>query len=194
MRTITAQSGQTIFDIALQAMGDIAGAFDILALNAFLRLDMAVPAGTIVFIPDTITNPQVVDYYQRNGIIPTSGLGEEVTLNSEDMINIIQTLNYDLSSGQATFEGVRLWNLKDTLTVQVNYSYTNGLPDLPTGLTFYLEQSLDGVNYSSIESANLDKALNTYTFNIENLQTNFVRGRIGFSIGTGSIHEIIFRT
>lgn len=202
MKTITAQTGQTLFDIALQTMGDVLGAFDILNMNAFLRLDMSIPAGTKVFVPDTVINPQVVDYYTRNNIVPASGLGEEVTLNIEDMINIVQTLNYQIGYGDKAFDGVRLWNLKDILTVQVNYSNISGLPGFmptsTTGVHIYIEQSLDGELYSPVADATcvLDPALLSHTFNIEGLQTNYVRARFTRDNGdlTGTIDEIIFRT
>lgn len=197
MKSIIAQSGQTLFDIALQAMGDVSGVFDILAVNAFLRLDMAIPEGTVVFVPDMVINAQVVDYYERNGIVPVSGLGEEVTLNSEDMINIKQDLNYSVSGGNKIFDPVRLWNLKNYLTVQVNYSNLQGTPvDSGDGAHIQLDQSLDGVIFSPIAGASvtLDVSLSSCTFNLTDLQTNFVRARLTLDIQmTGKIDEIIYR-
>jgi len=197
MKSIIAQSGQTLFDTALQAMGDVSGVFDILALNAYLRLDMAIPAGTVVFVPDAVINAQVVDYYERNGIVPVSGLGEEVTLNIEDMINIKQSLDYLVSLGPKSFDPVRLWNLKDVLTLQVNYSNLEGTPtEAGQGAHISLEQSLDGTNFSPIAGATvlLDVSLSSYTFNLTNLQTNFVRARLALDIQmTGIINNIIYR-
>jgi len=198
MRTIIAQTGQTVFDIALQAMGDISGAFDILSLNVFLRLDMAIPAGTAVYVPDTVINAQVADYYERNNIVPVSGLGEEVVLNIEDMINIEQELNYSVALGAKSFDAIRLWNLKGFLTIQINYSNLEGTPaEAGQGAYIYIEQSLDGVYFSPVEgaSAMLDVLLSSHTFNLAGLQTNYVRARLALSIPmTGTIDQITYRT
>ena len=200
MRTITAQQGQTVFDIAMQYMGSVMGVFDILELNVFLRLDMAIPAGTVVFVPNTVINARITDYYARNGIVPVSGLGEEVDLNPEDMINIVQKLDFQIESGTHNFDGVRLWNLKNMLTVQVNYALGPQIPNYVPGIDdvlFSLEQSLDGVNYVPVQSTtiSLSPTLQSYIYNLLDLQTNFVRGHVivnGVAVG-GSINEIIFR-
>ena len=200
MRTITAQQGQTVFDIAMQYMGNVMGAFDILELNTFLRLDMAIPAGTAVFVPNMVINARIADYYARNGIVPVSGLGEEVDLNPEDMINIVQKLDFQLVSGTHNFDGVRLWNLKDMLTVQVNYLLSGPDPNFQPGsdvLSFHLEQSLDGIDYSVIPetTVSLLSGSVSYTYNLERIQTNFVRGcAVVGSAVNGAINEIIFRT
>lgn len=192
MKVITAQTGQTLFDIALQEMGSVDGVFDILNANAFLRLDMAIPAGTKVLVPDTVFQPGIVDYYTRNGLHPASSLGENVTLNEEDMIYITQPVAYDLSGGDTAFEGVRLWNLRDALTAQVDYT---GVAE--ADITVYVEQSLDGIDYSPVEGASqiLDHSKTTHTFNISSLLTNFCRLRVEVAgVGDGTIDEITWRT
>ena len=191
MKTIIAQNNQTLFDIALQEMGDVSGVFDILDVNPYLRLDMAIPAGTKVLVPDTIINSQVQDYLSRNNIKPASGLGEEVTLNLSDMTEITQKLTYDLAGGNKTFEGIRLWNLKDKLTVQVNYSsVSSALVDA------ILQESLDGINFNNIAGASVTivKTDPSYTFNLTGLLTNYVRLKITLGEATtGTIDEVIFK-
>jgi len=127
MKTIIALSGQTLFDIALQEMGSIEGVFDILDANAFLRLDMAIASGTKVLVPDKIINSAVLDYYTRNNIKPVSGIGEEISITQQDMIQIKQVVDYDLADGDNSFEGVRLANLGDELSVQINYADLAGM-------------------------------------------------------------------
>lgn len=191
MKTIIAESDQTIADIALQEMGDVAGEFEILDLNPYLRLDMSIPAGTKVLVPDKIINAQVVDYYTRNSIKPASGLGEEIELNLEDMTFITQKLEYDLSGGDKEFDGIRLWNLEDKLTVQVNYTgITSSL------VSIALSQSLDGLSYSPVPGGEytLDPAAPSHTFNVIALQTNYVRAEVVLQEASGgTINTIIFK-
>jgi len=190
MKEIIAESGQTVFDIATQEMGSVQGVFDILDANAFLRIDQSIPAGTVVLVPDTVINAGIVDYYTRNNIKPVSGLGEEITLNQEEMINITQDVAYDLSDGNTSFDGVRLANMGDELSVQINYT------DLDGDVIVYVEQSLDGTNFSAIEQANyhLVEGDTVHTFNINALVTNFARIRVEISgSATGTVDTIIYR-
>jgi hypothetical protein len=191
MKTVIAQAGQTLFDIALQEMGSVEGVFDILDSNPFLRLDMAIPAGTKVLVPDTVLQPGIVDYYTRNSIHPASGLGEVITLTEEDMINITQTVDYDLTGGDTTFDGVRLWNLREEVTAQIDYTGID-----PSDVEVFVEQSLDGIEYSPITGANAvlyDTKL-SHTFNILGLITNYCRIRVEVVAGAGTIDEITWRT
>lgn len=189
MKTVIALQDQTLFDIALQEMGSIEGVFDILASNAFLRLDMAIAAGTKILVPETVINASVVDYYTRNNIKPVSGLGEEISINQDDMIQIKQIVAYDASGGNKSFDGVRLSNLGDELSVQINYVSLTG------AVTLYVEQSLDGIAFSPIANASavLDDAKVTYTFNISGLVTDFTRIRLEAAGATGTINEILWR-
>jgi len=175
MKTITALNGQTICDIALQEMGDVSGSFDILAINPYLRLDMSIPAGTIVFVPETVINAQVVDYYTRNGIKPVSGLGEEITLNTQDMTYMTQRLDYNLADGDKEFEGVRLWNLSGKVTIQINY---HGITN--ENVMVLIQQSLDGISYDTIHRGDyiLIPDLPSHVFNVLHLKTNYVRVKV----------------
>ncbi len=191
MRVIIAENNQTLWDIALQAMGDVAGVFDILNLNPFLRLDMAIPAGTEVLVPDTVINSQVANYYTLNQIVPVSGLGEEVELSNQDLIFIKQTLNYMLAGGNHEFDGIRLWNLYEKMTIQINYSAVTS-----ESVRVFLEQSLDGLAYDTIIDAEftLDPEKVSHTFNVLGLLANYVRLRVECIEATeGKLNEIIFR-
>jgi hypothetical protein len=77
MKSITAQSGQTVFDIALQELGSIEGVFDLLEANPDLQLDSAVVVGTSVKKPTPVIDLRVAEYYSRNGITPVSEIGQE---------------------------------------------------------------------------------------------------------------------
>ena len=189
MKTVIALQDQTLFDIALQEMGSIEGVFDILAANAFLRLDMAIAAGTNILVPKTVINASVVDYYQRNNIRPVSGLGEEISISQDNMIQIKQIVAYDTAGGNKSFDGVRLANLGDELSVQINYTALTGT------VTVYVEQSLDGVAFSPIANAlvQLDGSKTTHTFNISGLVTDFTRILLEAIGATGTIDEILWR-
>lgn len=190
MKTIEAVEGQTLFDIAIQELGSPEGVFDILKSNAYLRLDMALEAGQVVFVPDAVIKPAVVDYYARNEIKPVSGTGETITLNNIDMVNLTQTVNYDLSDGDYEFEWIRIPNLAGNLTVQINHEeVSDALGEV------WLEQSLDGVSGSAIEGSNatLGDGTGSDTINLTNLLTNYVRVILNAPGITGQITSIKFR-
>ena len=76
MRTIISAPHQTVWDIALQAMGTCEAVFQILALNSNLRPDTELQEGTEVSVPDLPTKPLVVAYYTANNIQPVSGIAQ----------------------------------------------------------------------------------------------------------------------
>lgn len=192
MKTITALTGQTVFDIAIQEMGSVEGIFEILEVNAFLRIDMAIPAGTRVLVPERIISAPVQDYYTRNNLKPASGIGEEISIIDQDMIYATQKVLYDLSGNEKAFEPVRLWNLDNgNLTIQINYEDVTEASNI-----IQVEQSLDGINFTPIEETivMLDEEVNTHTYNLTGMLTNYCRIRISpDSSETGTINEIIWR-
>ncbi len=191
MKTVTAIANQTVWDISLQEMGDASGAFEIMGINAFIRPDMALSVGQPVLVPDTVINASVVDYYTRNNSKPVSGLGEAIELTITDMINVTQNIAYDFSDGNEQFAGVRLSNMGDELSLQLNYT------DLTGDVIVYVEQSLDGINYSPISGAfyELDPSEDSHTFNFVDLVTNFCRVRLEAAGGaTGTLDTITWRT
>ena len=175
MKIVTAEFNQTPWDLAIQYMGSVEGVFDILDANPALKLDMAIEAGTKVRIPALVYNAGIVKLYDKNKIKPASGFGEEVSIpvNDDDMIT--QFLNYDLVNGDQEFPGIRLHQIKNRLTVQINY----------TGLTssmvkFYIDHSLDGNNWSHVPDSGftLDSTKPSHTYVIIGLLTNYVRAHV----------------
>ena len=191
MNTVTSRSNQTVFDIALRELGDPGGVFDILSANAFLRLDYALPSGVVILIPDgAVIRKDIVDYYQRNSIYPATGDGQLAVIPQENMVRIDQQVSYLLTGGSVAFNGERLYNLREMLSVQVNFTHVS------LAATAYVEQSLDGINYNEIPEAS--KAIPTgdgsITFNINGLVTDYCRVRIELAGSTsGTIDSIYWR-
>ena len=192
MKTAIAYNNQTVFDLAIEKTGSIESVFSFLESNKALCLDLSIPAGYRISLPDKTINADVVDYFQRGGLHVISGIGQEIVLSDEDMSCIKQTLQYNLSAGPKSFPAVRLYNLSDHLTVQINYS---GLSS--AGVRIYIDQSLDGINFSVIPEGEsiLDPLVGTHTYNIIGLSTKWVRARIEMEMACeGFIHEIFFYT
>jgi hypothetical protein len=203
MKSVQANTNQTLFDIALRETGSIEGVFDLLEANSQLRLDLAVPTGTKVMLPGPGAYGKVIDYYSRNSIKPVSGLGEDVQLSDEDLTMIIQNLDYNLVNGDHEFDRVRLFNLRDRLTVQINYSgIGDGDPDQDPPrdwhekVKIFIDQSLDGINFSHVPRSQiyLDPDVETHTYNIIGLLTNYVRACVQLvDPSVGIIHQIIWK-
>lgn len=191
MKTVVSEANQTVWDIALQELGSAEGAFDILSANAFLRFDYSLPAGVKIFIPDgLVRKPDVVDYYVKNNIHPATGDGQLAVISQENMIRIEQTTAYDLAGGNKSFDGKRLYNLQEMLSVQVNFT------NVSLAGTAYIEQSLDGINYDPIVDASqaIPAASGSITFNLDGLVTDYCRVRWAQAgATTGTIDSIIWR-
>ena len=71
MRTIKLRSGQSLWDIALQELGNIEAAYDIAVLNDVSIAD-DVAAGTQLVIPETPKDPDMLNYYKKNNIQPAT--------------------------------------------------------------------------------------------------------------------------
>lgn len=192
MKTITSQSGQTLFDLSIQELGGIEAVFDLLDANEQLQLDLSVPAGTRVVIPSYFVNKRIAEHFLSNNISPVSGIGEEAVITHDDMNNIKQDLNYNLALGDKEFDRIQLFFLRDILSVQIAYASLSG-----DDVVFSIDQSLDGENWSEIPYCSyvLDPAKDTHIFNIVGILTNFVRGHIvNPSNATGTINHIIWKT
>lgn len=190
MRIITTQLNQTIWDIALQHTGTIDSVFAILEANAFLRPDITLPEGLKLLIPDTEINRQIKQYIQNNNIIPASGdMYPDSQINPEDMIQIVQKLNYEFSSGPGPMPAVRLSNLKGDVTIQINYDRIE-----TTNNTIYLEHSLDGLHFVQIPETEIllqpEQKTHIYTLNI---LTNYIRIVLNNESSQGILNEIIYR-
>ncbi|MCX6266551.1 MAG: hypothetical protein NTW16_04240, partial [Bacteroidetes bacterium] len=157
-----------------------------------LVMDLSVPAGVKVRIPQAVRNSRVVDYYVRNGIKPVSGLDEEAVVTQNDYNNMKQDLDYNLEGGDKEFAGVRLFFLHDQLSVQIAYE------DISTEtVVASVDQSLDGVNWTTIPYVNqvLDRTKPAHTFNIIGLLTDFVRLHVAVPDSSqGIIRSVTWKT
>jgi hypothetical protein len=80
MGKIIIKSGQSLFDIALQAYGTIEGVFSLLADNPgkLTTLTDELTPGTELVVNGAVLNKYVADEYTNRGIIPATGLRHEV--------------------------------------------------------------------------------------------------------------------
>lgn len=70
MKTITVQSGQSLWDIAVQYCGTTEAAFEIAALKGMMPT--AQPrTGERLTVPNA-ENKKVVRYYEEHGLVPAS--------------------------------------------------------------------------------------------------------------------------
>jgi len=70
MKKVTVQSGQTLWDIAVQHCGTADAALEIAALNGLLPTSQPKTGETIV-VPE-VENKKVVRYYAEHGIVPAT--------------------------------------------------------------------------------------------------------------------------
>jgi hypothetical protein len=181
MRTIVSVAGQTVFDVAVQEMGSPEGVWDILELNPLLRMDILIPVGTTVYLPDTVIKPAMVDYYDRNELKPVSDSGAEVVY-IEKNADIIQLVDYGVSGGTAYFNGIGSFLLNPIKSVIVEYSLDQ---DYGTPIPCWLEKSTDGSTWSKIDGTDAVLALedSLYTYELTDVEATFIR----FCIETESV-------
>jgi len=192
MRTIQAYDNQSLFDIAIQETGAIESVWDLLDVNPALQIDLSIPAGITVTIPDVVLKSRVVQYFSENNIHPISGLGDESLITQNDMNTIKQDLDYNLNGGNREFDGIRLFFLHDMLSVQIVYSGITA-----DTVMVSVDQSLDGVNWTTIPyvSQVLDKTKDAHTFNIIGLLTDFVRLHLSVpDASDGTITSVTWKT
>jgi len=94
MRTVIAQRGQTVFDIAMQEMGSIEGLFKIMAMNPGMRMDEAIATGTVVILPDKPLKSRIADFYKNKGIKPISGWVQNTVNINQDVAIAIDGTTY----------------------------------------------------------------------------------------------------
>jgi hypothetical protein len=85
MEKVTVQPGQSLFDIALQTLGDVEEGLEKLALHNGKEYADSLTAGEeLEYDPAWISNLGVVNHYKRIGSIPATGgtvLESDVTLS-----------------------------------------------------------------------------------------------------------------
>ena len=70
MKKVTVQSGQSLWDIAVQHCGSADAALDVAALNGLLPTGQP-KTGETIFVPEE-ENKKVVRYYAEHGIVPAT--------------------------------------------------------------------------------------------------------------------------
>lgn len=78
MRTIEAQSGQSVFDIAIQELGSATGAVEIALANG-ISLTTALAPGQLLSVPSGVINKDVVAALRRGDIRPATAITTNTT-------------------------------------------------------------------------------------------------------------------
>ncbi|MEI6899247.1 MAG: hypothetical protein WCL00_05175 [Bacteroidota bacterium] len=190
MKTIVSLTGQTLYDIALQEMGSAEGVFDILELNPLLRLDIAIPTGTNVFVPDTVIKPAVVDYYTRNSIHPVSDNGAEVVY-IEKNADIIQIVGYSVSNGTVSLNGIGPFDINNIKGVIIDYSLDLNTP-------CFLQGSDDGSTWTDIPDTDvmLSTSASIHAYTLTGIESAYIRVCLGPGTveGEGTINKITYQS
>lgn len=76
--------GQSLFDIAIQALGDISGVFD-LAEKADVSVTDELKVGQVFEIPSQARDKQIVDYYAAHRITPATAIAT-ATPDDDDIL------------------------------------------------------------------------------------------------------------
>lgn len=74
MRTAVVKYGQSLFDIAVQHLGDVEGVYGLAVLNGLSVTDVP-ETGAELALPDVI-NRDIADKYAVRGIVPTTAYRE----------------------------------------------------------------------------------------------------------------------
>jgi len=190
MNNTTTYRYQSVFDLAIQEYGSIEGVFELMAANPSLELDSDIESGSIVKLEGDVSSYPVVEQYNKYSIAPATGNIDGLLAYCEnDGGMITKTYNYPLTSGDKTFDGIRLYNLNKDCTIQINYSDIDA-----DDVRVEIETSLDGVNFSSLLEATwlLDKTRPSHTFKILGLVTSYVRVKLTVgSATTGTIDKVL---
>ncbi len=75
MKTVTVLNNQSLWDIAIQEYGTVEAVFELAQANGLSVTD-TLTAGQVLNVPEVdpaLTQPEIVDYYRRNGIRPATG-------------------------------------------------------------------------------------------------------------------------
>ena len=179
---------QTIFDVALEQYGTVAPAI-LLAETNSIGVG-AVLNNTPLTLIDFEADRLVKQYYERHNIKPSSAVDYDVAEYIE-LINsnmTTQNLDYTILEGTGILPAVKLDNLYKALTIQINYSINQPV-------LLRLQQSLDGSEWSEIlgTETTIDSTDRSFTYNIIDLMTNYVRIEIVSSGYAGVIETIIYK-
>lgn len=77
MQKITVQNNQSLLDVSVQATGSAANYIKIAKANDLVPTAKIAP-GTIIEIPEDVeVNDDIVNFYEANGIVPTTEIKTE---------------------------------------------------------------------------------------------------------------------
>lgn len=76
MRSVMVQNKQSFFDIAIQELGSIEGAFEMALNNGFSVADN-LPVNTELKVEAAPLRPEIVNFYRSKGIVPATGLTQQ---------------------------------------------------------------------------------------------------------------------
>ncbi|MFU8843476.1 MAG: hypothetical protein ACNA7V_06665 [Bacteroidales bacterium] len=144
MRTVTTRQKQSVFDIALQAMGSFEGVFAIMEMNPGLEFDHIFEPGTEIMVPDKPLNRRITDYYAQNGIIPTSEF-EPVPVTIQATTNISLRGSFPVYS--EVFDVLDLFGYVD-FKIRMEFPSGSANP-----MTFAIETSYDGKYWNEVSDS-----------------------------------------
>jgi hypothetical protein len=99
VKSVTLKQGQTIFDLALQVLGDSSKVYEIIQMNPTIEnINSNNLEGTIIYYNET--NNDITDYYKVNNITVSTRYPETDTgiyyLQQEDEFYLLQENNFKL--------------------------------------------------------------------------------------------------
>lgn len=164
MRKVEVLNGQTVFDVAVAACGDVSAAFVIADLND-IEVTSQPEAGTFLLVPE-IQNKRVVSFYDSNKITPATAYFPQ-SYNFTPMSVQTKTENYNLAGGNKTTDAVTTDGSK--IAIQADFNSVVG-----SGLQAKLQESVNGERFSDIPNS---------AVSISEGQTNQIWNLFGFPRG-----------
>lgn len=146
MRKVEVLNGQTVFDVAVAACGDVSAAFVIAGLND-IDVTSQPEAGTFLLVPE-IQNKRVVSFYDSNKITPATAYSPQ-SYKFTPMSVQTKTEDYNLAGGNKTTDAATMDGSK--IAIQANFQSIAG-----SGLQAKLQESVDGINYADIPNSRVD--------------------------------------
>lgn len=146
MRQVEVLNGQTVFDVAVAACGDVSAAFVIAGLND-IEVTSQPEAGTFLLVPE-IQNKRVVSFYDSNKITPATAYSPQ-SYKFTPMSVQHKTENYNLAGGNKTTDAVTINGSK--IAIQADFESVVG-----SGLQAKLQESVDGNGYADIPGSTVD--------------------------------------
>lgn len=161
MRKVEVLNGQTVFDVAVAACGDVCAAFVIAGLND-IDVTSQPEAGIFLVVPE-IQNKRVVSFYDSNKITPATAYSPQLYKFTPMSVQT-KTENYSLAGGNKTTDAVTINGSK--IAIQADFDSVVG-----SGFQAKLQESVDAERFSDIPNS---------TVSISEGQTNQIWNLFGF--------------